>query len=93
MGSMHPYNDNIGIYPQFAHSTPSQPSVYDIRSSQVAMPHHQYSQTQIFSNDQTQPLGTTEGDLYTEHDQSTAENLSEVLGELKIDETGIGEIF
>ncbi|TPR09586.1 hypothetical protein CAN33_0052210 [Aspergillus niger] len=89
MGGMHPYNDNIGIYPQFAHSTPGQPNVYDMRSSQVAMPHHQYTQSQMFSNDQTQPLGTAESDIYTEHDQSTAENLSEVLGELKIDETGI----
>ncbi|PYH28290.1 Zn(II)2Cys6 transcription factor [Aspergillus neoniger CBS 115656] len=89
MSSMHPYNDNIGIYPQFAHSTPGQPNVYDMRSPQVAMPHHQYTQSQMFSNDQTQPLGTAESDIYSEHDQSTAENLSEVLGELKIDETGI----
>lgn len=47
----------------------------------------------MFSSDQTQPLGTAESDIYSEHDQSTAENLSEVLGELKIDETGIGELF
>lgn len=34
----------------------------------------------------------TESDrkLYVDNDQSTAENLSDVLGELKIDETGIG---
>ncbi|OOF96232.1 hypothetical protein ASPCADRAFT_47118 [Aspergillus carbonarius ITEM 5010] len=88
IGNIHPYNDGIGIYPQFAHSTSSQPNVYDIRSSQVPVS-HQYQQPQMFPSDQTQSLGTAENDLYNEHDQSTAENLSEVLGELKIDETGI----
>jgi hypothetical protein len=30
--------------------------------------------------------------MFAENDQSTADNLSDVLGELKIDETGIGMI-
>jgi hypothetical protein len=30
--------------------------------------------------------------MYVEPEQSTAENLSEVLGELKIDESGIGRV-
>jgi hypothetical protein len=31
--------------------------------------------------------------VYAESEPSTAENLSDVLGELKIDETGIGMAF
>lgn len=46
----------------------------------------------MFPTTQTQPLGTPDGNLYLENDQTTAENLSEVLGELKIDETGIGMV-
>lgn len=46
----------------------------------------------MFSAPQTQQqsLETPDNSLFLENDQSTAENLSEVLGELKIDETGIG---
>ncbi|PYH99553.1 C6 finger domain protein [Aspergillus ellipticus CBS 707.79] len=88
VGNTHPYNDGMGMFPQFAHSTPNQPNVYDIRSSQVPVTNHSY-QPQIFSSDHTQALGATESEIYSDHDQSTAENLSDVLGELKIDETGI----
>jgi hypothetical protein len=38
-------------------------------------------------------MGTSDRNMYVDNDQSTAENLSEVLGELKIDESGIGRAY
>jgi hypothetical protein len=35
-------------------------------------------------------MGSSDRNVYVDNDQSTAENLSDVLGELKIDESGIG---
>lgn len=35
-------------------------------------------------------MGPSDRNVYGDNDQSTAENLSDVLGELKIDESGIG---
>ncbi|KAI9934394.1 hypothetical protein MW887_000008 [Aspergillus wentii] len=53
------------------------------------MSHHSYQQPQMFSTPQPQTLGTSDNSIFIDNEQSTAENLSEVLGELKIDETGI----
>lgn len=71
------------MFQQFIHPHHGQPSLY-------GSPPQQSYQPQMFSGPQAQPLGTSECDLPLDNDQSTAENLSEVLGELKIDETGIG---
>lgn len=83
VGSISPYNDGIGTFQQFPQTHHSQPSVY-------STPPHQTYQPQVFPGSQAQSLGTSDNDFLVENDQSTAENLSEVLGELKIDETGIG---
>lgn len=93
MGGIQTYNDGMGVFSQFMPPSHSQPGIYgDIRSPPIAEPQHHYQQSQIFSAPQTQQqsLGTPDNSLFLENDQSTAENLSEVLGELKIDETGIG---
>lgn len=93
IGSIQPYNDGMGVFSQFMPPPHPQPGIYgDVRSPPIAEPQHHYQQPQMFSAPQTQQqsLGTPDNSLFLENDQSTAENLSEVLGELKIDETGIG---
>lgn len=91
VGTFSSYNDGMGTFPQFVHSSPDQQNFYgEMRPSQVTTPHQQY-QSQMFAGPQPQSLGTSDSGL-VKNDQSTAENLSDVLGELKIDETGIGTI-
>lgn len=94
MGTMPSY-DGMGMYSQFVHAPPNQPGMYnDMRSSPVVMPHQSYpQQPQVFPGPQPPHLATPERGVFPENDKSTADNLSDVLGELKIDETGIGMIF
>lgn len=99
MANMPSYSESMGVFPQWMPPPPphSQPAMYgDVRSPPLSEPQpHQYQQQQqpMFAATPTQPLGTTDNSLYMNNEQSTAENLSEVLGELKIDETGIGMEF
>lgn len=98
MASMPSYSESMNVFPQWMPPPPpshSQPTVYgDVHSPPLSEPQpHQYQQQQMFATAPTQPLGTTDNGLYIDNEQSTAENLSEVLGELKIDETGIGMEF
>ena len=94
MGTMPSY-DGMGMYSQFVHAPPTQPGMYnDMRSSPMLMPHQSYSQQpQVFPGPQPPHLATPERGVFPENDQSAADNLSDVLGELKIDESGIGMIF
>ncbi|BCS21388.1 uncharacterized protein APUU_21820S [Aspergillus puulaauensis] len=79
------YNDGVGSFPSYAPDpVSSQSSLYENRP-----PHSSYHPQQMFPVPHAQTIGTTEGVDLGDHEHSTAENLSEVLGELKIDETGI----
>lgn len=93
MGTMPPY-DGMGMYGQFVHAPPTQPGMYnDMRSSPMVMQHQSYQQQpQVFPGPQPPHLSTPDRSVFAENDQSTADNLSDVLGELKIDESGIGMI-
>lgn len=82
VGNVPSYGDGMGTFPQFVHSPPDQQSFYG----------QQPYQSQMFPGSQSQPGGTSDPSLLVENDQSTADNLSEVLGELKIDESGIGMV-
>ena len=96
MPNMPSYSESMSVFPQWMPPPPhSQPAIYgDVRSPPLSEPQsHQYQRQQMFTANPTQPLGTAGSSLYMENEQSTAENLSEVLGELKIDETGIGMAF
>ncbi|KAL4927934.1 uncharacterized protein BDV17DRAFT_115691 [Aspergillus undulatus] len=88
--ALHQYSDGVG---SFSHYTPSnvstQPGLYETRSPHEAVAHDTYQTQQMFPVTQTQSIGTTEGIDFGDNEHSTAENLSEVLGELRIDETGI----
>lgn len=85
-----PSYDSMGMYSQFVHAPPNQQAMYnDMRSPPMVMPHQSYQQPQMFQG-QHPSLGTADRGVYAESEPSTAENLSDVLGELKIDETGIG---
>lgn len=85
------YNDGIGAFSHYAPATiPTQPGLFHPRPPQETLSHDSYQSQQLFSVPQAQAVGTTERIDYGDNEHSTAENLSEVLGELKIDETGIG---
>lgn len=89
MGSMPSY-DGMGMYGQFVHAPSNQPGMYnDMQPPPMVMPHQSYQQPPMFAGTQPSSLGTDRR-IFIENDPSTAENLSDVLGELKIDETGIG---
>ncbi|RAL07481.1 Zn(II)2Cys6 transcription factor [Aspergillus homomorphus CBS 101889] len=90
-GHIHSYNDDLSVYAQFAQPAPSQAGTYDLRSSHipVSVSHHAYQQPPGFTDEHAQNFGAADRDVFSEHDPSTAENLSEVLGELRIDESGI----
>ncbi|KAJ5392348.1 hypothetical protein N7509_007838 [Penicillium cosmopolitanum] len=85
--------DSMGMYSQFVQAPPNQPAMYnDMRSSPMVMSHQPYQQQhqpQLYPGAQHPSLGAADRGVYAESEPSTAENLSDVLGELKIDETGI----
>jgi hypothetical protein len=57
----------------------------------MVMPHQSYpQQPQVFPGAQPPHLATPDRGVFAENEQTTADSLSDVLGELKIDETGIG---
>lgn len=91
MGAMPTY-DSMNMYSQFVPAPANQPAMYnDMRSPPMVMP-QSYQQQHMFPGPpQPSSLGTADRGVYMENDP-TAENLSDVLGELKIDETGIGMI-
>ncbi|CAG8019449.1 unnamed protein product [Penicillium salamii] len=83
-----PSYEQMNMYSQYVPQ--AQPAMYnDLRSPPIAMAPQAYQQPHMYTGPQTPSIGTSERNLYIDNDQSTAENLSEVLGELKIDETGI----
>ncbi|KAJ5962380.1 hypothetical protein N7501_007321 [Penicillium viridicatum] len=82
-----PHYDQMSMYSQFVPQ--AQPSIYnDLQSPPMAMSHQNSQQPQMFPGPQTPSMGS-DRNVYGDNDQSTAENLSDVLGELKIDESGI----
>ncbi|KAK5806977.1 hypothetical protein VI817_001235 [Penicillium citrinum] len=85
-----PSYESMGMYSQFVQAPPSQHGLYnEMRSPPMVMPPQSYQQPQIYQRTQHPSLGTADRGVYAESEPSTAENLSDVLGELKIDETGI----
>ncbi|KAJ5902430.1 hypothetical protein N7495_002958 [Penicillium taxi] len=94
-GNQHPmggvsHYDGMNMYSQYVQTPQNQPGIYnEIRSSPMVMPHQSYSQPSVYSEPQSSSLASADRAVYVDNDSSHAENLSEVLGELKIDETGI----
>ncbi|KGO65722.1 Transcription factor, fungi [Penicillium italicum] len=83
-----PY-DQMSMYSQFV-PPQAQPNIYtDLQSPQMAMSYQTFQQPQMFPGPQTPSMRSSDRNVYVDNDQSTAENLSDVLGELKIDESGI----
>ncbi|OJJ46323.1 hypothetical protein ASPZODRAFT_67523 [Penicilliopsis zonata CBS 506.65] len=78
-GGIETYTDGMSFLPQYI--TQSQPQ------SHLGIA-HAYTPLQNFSTAQQQTVNVEHGVLI-DQDESTAENLSGVLGELRIDETGI----
>ncbi|KAJ5675867.1 hypothetical protein N7462_008764 [Penicillium macrosclerotiorum] len=89
IGTMPSY-DGMGMYSQFVPGPANQPGIYnDGRSPAMVLPHQSYQQPPMYPGSQPPSLATTDRGVYADNDSSTAEHLSDVLGELKIDETGI----
>lgn len=70
----------------------NQHSIYSEVHPQLTMP-HPYHQQAVYPTTPSRPLANAESGVFLDPEQSTAEGLSEALGELKIDETGIGEFL
>ncbi|KAJ5753854.1 uncharacterized protein N7511_008007 [Penicillium nucicola] len=89
MGTMPSY-DQMSMYSQFVPAPHPQQGLYnDLRSPQMPIPQMTYQQPQMYAGAHASSMGTPERNIYVDNDQSTAENLSDVLGELRIDESGI----
>lgn len=81
------------MYSQYV-PTPAQRNMYsEVAPPQIAISQNSFPQQPLFPASTAQPLPSADSGVFVEQDQSTAENLSEALGELKIDETGIGKSF
>lgn len=94
VGNLTPYDDGMGLFQNYVQRPSSQAHIYsEMRLPHITPPQNSYQQPQVFTAAQGQPLGATNARVFVNHEQSTAESLSEVLGELKIDETGIGKVY
>jgi hypothetical protein len=90
-GNMGPYGGGVGIYPSYVPQSHGQLGIYgDAQPPQIAVSHHSFQQP-AFPDGPAQSLASADSGVFVEQEQSTAEDLSEALGELKIDETGIGK--
>ncbi|KAL1961597.1 hypothetical protein VTN77DRAFT_1397 [Rasamsonia byssochlamydoides] len=88
-GNMGPYSGGVGMYSSYVPQSHNQHGVYgEAQPPQIAVSHHSFQQP-VFADGPSQTLASTDSSIFVEQDQSTAEGLSEALGELKIDETGI----
>ncbi|KAL4953106.1 hypothetical protein BDW69DRAFT_184805 [Aspergillus filifer] len=85
--AMPQYSDGVGFSHYAPSSVSTQSTLFETRSSHEPISQDTYHSQQMFPVNQAQPIA--EGIDFGDHEHSTAENLSEVLGELKIDETGI----
>lgn len=84
-----PITTSMPSYGMYSPYIPQNPSIYEqTQVSNIAIP-QQHFQDPYYQ--MTQPLPTTDSGVFIDPEQSTAENLSEALGELKIDETGVGK--
>jgi Fungal Zn(2)-Cys(6) binuclear cluster domain len=82
---------SIPSYGMYSSYIPQNPGMYaHTQAPEMALPHHPF-QEQYYPMAPSQPLPTTDSGVFVNPEQSTAENLTEALGELKIDETGIGK--
>lgn len=91
MGTLSSYG-GLNMYSQLVQGVPNQPGLYnDMGSSSLVMPQQSYQQAPIYPSSEPSSFAPANHGLYIDTtDSSTAENLSDVLGELRIDETGIG---
>jgi hypothetical protein len=93
-GSINPFGVGIGMYPQYAQGSHHHQNIYnEVSPPQITISHHSFHQQPIFPTAPSEALTSTDSGVFIDPEQSTAENLSEALGELKIDETGIGMNF
>lgn len=93
MMSGHPQmQDHMASYGAYSSYIPQNGGLYaEAQPPQIAVTHHPY-QDSFFENVPPQHLATGDSGVFIDPDQPNPGDLSEALGELKIDETGIGKI-
>lgn len=95
-GSFSTDNSGVGLYAtqSYVPQPPDQHQVYHNVPQQMSYPQQAYHQNpSIFHTPPPKQVANSDSGVFIDPDQSTAENLSEALGELKIDETGVGKDF
>jgi hypothetical protein len=93
MMSGHPQmQDHMASYGAYSTYIPQNSGLYaEAQPPQIAVTHHPF-QDSFFESVPPQPLATGDSGVFIDPEQSTPGDLSDALGELKIDETGIGKI-
>jgi hypothetical protein len=82
---------NISPYGLYSPYIPQNHGIYaPAQTPEIAVTQHPYP-NQYYQMAAPQPLPSADSGVFVEPEQSTAEDLSEALGELRIDESGIGK--
>lgn len=82
---------NIPPYGMYSSYIPQNHGLYaPAQAPEIAVTQHPYS-NQYYQMPASQPLPSADSGVFVEPEQSTAENLSEALGELRIEVSGIGK--
>lgn len=92
MGGHPQMQDHMASYGAYSSYIPQNGGLYaEAQPPQIAVTHHPF-QDGFFENVHQQPLATADSGVFIDPEQSNPGDLSDALGELKIDETGIGKI-
>jgi len=87
-----PMQDQMTPYGAYASYMPQTSGLYaEAQPPQIAVTHHPFQDSFFDHVPPPQPLPTADSGVFIDPDQSNPADLSDALGELKIDETGIGE--
>lgn len=94
-GSFSTDNSGVGLYApqqQYVPQPHDQSPIYHNLPQQMSYPQQTYHQNpSMFQTPPPKVGASSDSGVFIDTEQSTAENLSEALGELKIDETGVGK--
>lgn len=88
------YHDGTGLYSQYINSPQGQHHLYaGVRPTPINLPSYQHHpQQQVYQSPPPLPPSGADHSVYLDPNLSTVEDLSEVLGELKIHENGVGKL-
>lgn len=93
IANMTSYHDGTGLYSHYINSPQGQHQLYGgVRPTHINVPQYQHHpQQQVYQSPPPLPPSGPDHSVYLDPGLSTVEDLSEVLGELKIHENGVGK--